>query len=148
MKQACLRGVRLARPEGVPGISSGRSGSSHKQAKLDFRLRPPLLPLPPLGEKRRVEAAGRSFAFFAQGLSPGGGVAGCHQGERRRGAGLIASFLLSVNFHSEGSSQCLPFRSRVPSCVLFLCPGSRLEYEGVSSGDRGLLYRPFKREIT
>lgn len=70
MKQACLRGVRLARPEGVPGISSGRSGSSHKQAKVDFRLRPPLLPLPPLGEKRRVEADRRSFAFFAPRSQP------------------------------------------------------------------------------
>lgn len=92
-----------------PWESSGRSGSSHKPTELGFRLRPPLSRLPPPGRSAETRQLGAPLHFLLQGLSLGGGVVGCHQGERRRGAGLIASFLLSVNFHSEGSSQCLPF---------------------------------------
>lgn len=103
-----LRGQR--EDAGALGVSSGCPRSSHKLTELGFRLRSPLSPLPPPGRSAQSRGSQELLCIFcSKVLSLGGGVVGCHQGERRREAGLIASFLLSVNFHSEGSSQCLPF---------------------------------------
>lgn len=110
---------RIKLVKGVPALRGQREDAGalgvfwtfrlESLTELGFRLRSPLSPLPPPGRSAETRQLGAPLHFLLQGLSLGGGVVGCHQGERRRGAGLIASFLLSVNFHSEGSSQCLPF---------------------------------------